>query len=376
MVVRPVRRKSGESGQAVVLVALAIGVFLLAAVGWAIDGSQLYAQRQMAQTAADAAAQAGIMSIRNGSSAIGTSSYYCTSGNSTSPCAYASNNGFTSTYGSGSCTPSIGSDCIKVDPNPGVVIPPIVSQLQVTVTRAVNMTLTKMLPGVSSFNVTASSRAAVVAYCVTALTGLNTSNANINLQNCGTARTAPDPLASVAEPSYSSTCDYTGGNYSGNLSPGTYCGGITLTGDSTFNSGTYILLGGGLNATGNITLTGTGVTFYNTYSSTYQYVPISIAGTVIANLSATANGPLQGILFFQDRTAPSGNTESFVVNAGSTLTGALYFPESAVSYTGSSSTSYEDIAIIGYSVLLAGNTSLEYDPTQAGAPLAQVALVQ
>ena len=59
-------REKGEEGQAVVLVALAMGVFLLGAVGLAVDGSHLYSQRQMAQSAADSAAIAGIMSIFDG----------------------------------------------------------------------------------------------------------------------------------------------------------------------------------------------------------------------------------------------------------------------------------------------------------------------
>jgi Flp pilus assembly protein TadG len=48
------------------LVVLALGIFLLAAIGLGIDGSRLYAERQMAQAAADATAQAAMMSIFDG----------------------------------------------------------------------------------------------------------------------------------------------------------------------------------------------------------------------------------------------------------------------------------------------------------------------
>ena len=89
------RRRPNQDGQAVVLVILSISIFLCGAMGLAIDGSQLYAQRQMAQAAADAAAQAGIVTIFDGLTAIGTTAYYCTSANTTSPCSYASSNGFT-----------------------------------------------------------------------------------------------------------------------------------------------------------------------------------------------------------------------------------------------------------------------------------------
>ena len=60
---RVVRRKR-ETGQAAILLVLAMSVFLLGAVGLAIDGSHLYAERQMAQAAADAAAGAARVAIR------------------------------------------------------------------------------------------------------------------------------------------------------------------------------------------------------------------------------------------------------------------------------------------------------------------------
>ena len=80
-----------------------MSLFLIGALGLAIDGGQMYAQRQMAQAAADAAAQAGIMSILKGtniSSAnpFGTgsnpASYTCTTTDGITPCVYARYNGF------------------------------------------------------------------------------------------------------------------------------------------------------------------------------------------------------------------------------------------------------------------------------------------
>ena len=159
--------RESEKGQAVVLVVASMSVFLFGALGMAIDGSQLFAQRQMAQMAADAAAQAGIVTIFNGSSAIGTTSYYCTSANTTSPCTYAQKNNFTP--GGTACTSGSdatpGNDCVKVDPNPGVSItgldPGTPNELQVTITRAVPMTVLKMV-GLNSFKVTARATAAIL----------------------------------------------------------------------------------------------------------------------------------------------------------------------------------------------------------------------
>jgi hypothetical protein len=164
-----VSRTKDERGSAVVLLVASLGFFLLGAMGLAIDGAQLYAQRQMAQSAADAAAQAGIVSIFDGgTSGISTSVYYCTAASTTSPCTYASKNGYTA----GNCTsPSSaapGADCIYVNSNPGVPVSPGVldsqtspNELQVTITRAVPMTLMK-IAGINSLNVTARATAAIV----------------------------------------------------------------------------------------------------------------------------------------------------------------------------------------------------------------------
>src|ERR1700675_2264450 len=89
-----------EDGQAIILVVLAMSIFLLGAIGLAIDGSNLYAHRQMAQAAADAAAQAAIMSIFDGTSGAGAASFVdtpgtsftCTTTDAKTPCVYARSN--------------------------------------------------------------------------------------------------------------------------------------------------------------------------------------------------------------------------------------------------------------------------------------------
>ncbi len=162
MVKLAVRKKKSEAGQAVVLVVAAISVFLLGAVGLAVDGSHLYAQRQTAQAAADAAAVAGIMSIfdgtNTGTNSFGSSAYNCTTTDATTPCVYARTNGFGTTSGTG-------ADTVYVEPDPAVTVSNLDAGtpniLRVTVTRPVSMTLTKLV-GLTSFNVSASATAAIV----------------------------------------------------------------------------------------------------------------------------------------------------------------------------------------------------------------------
>lgn len=166
MVKTAARRIKDERGSAVVLLVASLSFFLCGAMGLAIDGAQVYAQRQMAQSAADAAAQAGMVTIFDGSTpAIGTGAYYCTSSNTTSPCTYVSKNGYTAGACSSPSSAAPGADCIFVNPDPTVAVsnldPQRPNELQVTITRAVPMTLMKMI-GVNSLNVTAQATAAIV----------------------------------------------------------------------------------------------------------------------------------------------------------------------------------------------------------------------
>jgi hypothetical protein len=94
-------RRRKQAGQALILVVVGVGLVLAGAMGLAIDTSQLYGQRQMAQAAADSAAQAGIMTIFSGTvsnTTLNTSAYSCTNGtDTTTPCYYARKNGFATT---------------------------------------------------------------------------------------------------------------------------------------------------------------------------------------------------------------------------------------------------------------------------------------
>lgn len=285
MVGERVEKRSGEAGQATVLVTLAISIFLLGAVGLAIDGSQLYAQRQMAQRAADAAATAGINSIFNNSSALGTSAYYCTATDTTSPCVYVRNNGFASAYASGTCAPSTASDCIKVDPNPGVAVPNLASgtpnEVQVTITRAVDMTLTKML-GLSSFNVTARATAAVVTVLspipILVLDPANKGAFSINGTNAGITISG-GPIRSIQVNSDNGTC-----SVSGNL------------GNCASTSGYVDLSGAGPSGTGGYfgNVGGPGGSYPGTLTPSANYLqPVGVFQDPLASMGAPSD-PIHG----------------------------------------------------------------------------------
>lgn len=98
------RRRQTDAGQASIVVVLVLSLFLLAALAFAVDYTNIWFQRQQVQTAADAACQAGAMDIYELAAGValphagftlGTSGN-CSSYGSAGPtmCWYAAKNGF------------------------------------------------------------------------------------------------------------------------------------------------------------------------------------------------------------------------------------------------------------------------------------------
>ena len=198
---------------------------------------------------------------------------------------------------------------------------------------------------------------------------------------------ASDPLAYVAEPTVGG-CTYNSFSLHGNtgssgspyqLYAGTYCGGISVTGNSWlhFNPGTYVLAGGGMRISDNSVMSGTGVTFYNT-TGTGGYGAISLNGNSTVNFSAPTSGPLAGILFFQDRSIPTGAAASTITgNSSSTFDGALYFPTTQVTYGGNSSVNGYSI-VVAEKLVISGNSTVNnnYTSLTNGSPIKGIILAE
>jgi hypothetical protein len=161
------RRKS-EKGQAILLVVAVMALFLVGALGLAIDGARLYGHRGMAQVAADAAAQAAILSIFNGTN-VGANDFAATTtytGNCTTypditPCRYALKNGF----GTSSDLVEIDvptATAAGIDPASLSTVDPV-NLIRVTITRHVNNGMIRMLGAANTTDVKAVAVAAIVA---------------------------------------------------------------------------------------------------------------------------------------------------------------------------------------------------------------------
>jgi hypothetical protein len=156
-------RRSSENGQAIVLVVAAIGLVLMGALGLAVDASQLYGHRQMAQGAADAAAESAILSIygatNTGTNAFGTATFTCTSGTDVrTPCAYAQLNSFGQAGSSDTISvdfpTSVTGVTLSTDFTPAAV--------HVLISRPVNNTLTRLLGAAATTTIKAAATAAIM----------------------------------------------------------------------------------------------------------------------------------------------------------------------------------------------------------------------
>jgi hypothetical protein len=197
-----------------------------------------------------------------------------------------------------------------------------------------------------------------------------------------------DPLAHLQAPSIGS-CDHT--NYSlgpigiGTLSPGVYCGGITITGVALLHlqPGPYVIRGGGLNVLGASIMTGTGVTFYLTGDSTYPYGGVNIVGATVNSLAAPTSGAMEGILFFQDRNisaaTAAANPNTIVGASLARYEGTFYFPTTKLNYTiNASVAAYTAIVADTININLAavGAVNNDYSSLADGSPLKAATLAE
>lgn len=133
-----------------------------------------------------------------------------------------------------------------------------------------------------------------------------------------------DPLAGRAAPTFSG-CDFNAYQISGGtavLTPGVYCGGLSVTGKAqvTLTSGTYVIQGGALTVAGQSSFTGDHVAFYLSGDSAV----INFNGLSTVALSGAKDGDMAGLLFFEDRAAIPDRMHRINSDKAQNLTGTIY----------------------------------------------------
>jgi hypothetical protein len=403
-----------ERGQALIVIAIALGALLLG-VGLALDTGQLFVARRAAQTAADAGAWAGAAVLYAGGSAAQARTAAATD---------ATRNGYTD-GGFVTVTTASPPTSGAYANDPGYI--------EVAITEQV---LTRFLFGATAGRTASTVRAVAglarsgsgQAVIVTRPTGATTltlsgstkftvtgggTNTNTNSANAiqigggglltatfhrvtggvqaadagrmspapttGVAATA-DPFLSVPGPSTTGMPTYAGQsitNATVTLSPGVYTGLITVgnLGIARLNAGTYIFRAGlTTTGTGSLVLAGAGgVLLYNA-NANYPAVggicgSVSLAGTGTMTLSASSTGSYAGMIVFQDRSCAGAVAIS--VRTGTTLNGTLYVPAATLNLTIANNVTIAS-QIVAYELGMTGNNTLTVSFTPAAVAGARV----
>jgi Flp pilus assembly protein TadG len=181
---------------------------------------------------------------------------------------------------------------------------------------------------------------------------------------------AADPFASLPAPAASNPCQ---NDNKSTLKPGTYCSGMSLSGNVTLDPGVYVVQGN-LKINANANISGSGVTIFMSGSST-----ISMNGNATVTLSAPTSGTYSGVLFYGDRTGTAAQS-TFNGTANSLLTGAIYFPRQQVNYLGNFSGVNGCTQVVADTIQWSGNSTINQDCSSLGMkdiPAAQsVAVVE
>ncbi|MER9133537.1 pilus assembly protein TadG-related protein [Mesorhizobium sp. M0768] len=168
---------------------------------------------------------------------------------------------------------------------------------------------------------------------------------------------AGDPFIDLPTPPGTTPCQ---NSKLSTLNPGTYCSGLSLSGNVALSPGVYVIQGGDFKANANANISGDGVIIYLAGTSS-----VSMNGNATVKLSAPTSGTYSGVLFYGNRGNPAGSN-TFNGTADSLLTGALYFPTQDVNYLGNFSGKGGCTQVVAGTLQWSGNTSISQDCTSLG----------
>ena len=181
----------------------------------------------------------------------------------------------------------------------------------------------------------------------------------------------PDPFGNVQLPTPSGCGAFPANSPSSTITvsnpSGVRCfnGDINIKGNVTLASGTYILDGGSMSMTNTgASLTCLQCTFVLMNSSGGAVGTVDLEGGTM-NITAPstgctvgAAGCYDGLLFYQSRTAAVDNTVKINGNNGSTISGALYFPNGDLTFNGDSGMTANCMQIVVKDVKFTGNSAV------------------
>jgi Flp pilus assembly protein TadG len=183
-------------------------------------------------------------------------------------------------------------------------------------------------------------------------------------------RAVTDPYANVT-PTMPTHCDYNNKmQVKGitTLSPGVYCGDISVNAGATvtLSPGIYYFSGANLSVAGNATIIGLGVTLIFTGSGN-NWGSATIGSNANITLTAPTSGTTKGIVMYGDRSMPVGTAFSLEGGGTQNFGGAIDLPKAALKFAGGNGTTTSCTQIIADTITFTGSSNLQVNCAALGS---------
>jgi hypothetical protein len=406
------QRRTGRSGQAIMLFALAFGI-MAGVLGLVLDGGRIYYERNRVQMGADAGAIAGVQELRRGYNS-GVSGFETRVIDDVELHGFNGDNATIDVHNPPISGPNTGDNLyveVTVDYQVPTTFMRIFGQEYSTVSaRSVAgleragdpciIVLNETVPDAFKTNGTISltsdcgimvnsdapSYAArntgggCIAVTWFGVTGNWDGSCITPTPKSGVTRVL-DPLASMPQPSKPSTAGdqdaitlWNGEKFT-IFSPGYYNNKLKVTNgfdNAYFQPGMYYLEQG-MQITGG-SVYGNEVFFYNNDDSGNKAIDISTQTTNTITLKAQTSGPYKGMLFWYNRNSAYTNNGSRVArgSASSVYSGAFYFPSTHLDWAGNPENSLHWTMVIANTLNISGDSQVSVyrvnKPTKDQAP--------
>lgn len=156
-----------------------------------------------------------------------------------------------------------------------------------------------------------------------------------------------------------------------NLLPGTYSGGFKISCTTVFSPGIYVIDGGGIDLDGQYQVTGTGVMFViksgayvkingGTNMSLTSMTAEQLKGTQVSttSISDAQAQLLDGMLIFEDPNSQGSSKTTFNGNNSTVLNGTVYFPVSAITFSGTATVTSRCLMIAARLLTIGGSANM------------------